>query len=126
MAEEGSVQMLGALSLICLTKSIYHNAEPARRRSSSVTTNFTAWSQQLEVRCVAHNVWDIVNPETTSLPGEKPTEIRAPAFSDFHGANNIEDPTNSAELSPAGLKALKEELNIFKILFDQYKNDLRK
>ncbi|KAK1914137.1 hypothetical protein P3342_007383 [Pyrenophora teres f. teres] len=89
-------------------------------------TNFTAWSQQLEVRCVAHNVWDIVNPETTILPGEKPTEIRAPAISNFHGANNIEDPTNSAELSPAGLKAFKEELNIFKILFDQYKNDLRK
>ncbi|KAK1912744.1 hypothetical protein P3342_004680 [Pyrenophora teres f. teres] len=46
-------------------------------------TNFTAWFQQLELRCVAHNVWDIVNPAKTTLPGQKPTEIRAPAFSDF-------------------------------------------
>ncbi|EFQ92105.1 hypothetical protein PTT_10872 [Pyrenophora teres f. teres 0-1] len=73
MADEGSVQLPEALGTPWRDTTIVLRDH----------TNFTAWFQQLELRCVAHNVWDIVNPAKTTLPGQKPTEIRAPAFSDF-------------------------------------------
>lgn len=101
-------------------------AQPSYR-DSTVTlrdhTDYTAWITQLQARCVVHNIWDKVNPTETVPLITKPVAIRAPVIARYPPAANVETPMRQTELSAAGQKAFKEDLEYYKILVEQYKND---
>lgn len=86
-------------------------------------TDYTGWITQLQARCVAHNIWDKVNPTATNPLITKPVAIRAPVIAGYTPAANVGIPTRQTELSTAGQKAFKEDLEYYKILVEQYKND---
>ena len=86
-------------------------------------TDYTAWITQLQARCVVHDIWSKVKPTATTLLLTKPEPVKAPIISEYTPAANIENPTRQSELSTAGQKALKEDLEYYKILVEQYKNN---
>lgn len=101
-------------------------AQPTNR-DSTVHLNNSAdhrgWRTQLQARCVVYNIWDKVNPKSTTPMTPKPLPVRAPVVADYAPAANIEVPTRPTELSSGGQKAFKEDLEYYKILLEQYKND---
>ncbi|PVH91567.1 hypothetical protein DM02DRAFT_606418 [Periconia macrospinosa] len=86
-------------------------------------TDYTGWITQLQARCVVHNIWDKINPAATVPLIMKPVAIRAPIIARYAPVANVEIPTRPTELSAAGQKAFKEDLEYYKILVEQYKND---
>lgn len=85
--------------------------------------DYTAWLTQLQSRCVVYNVWDKINPATTTELTQRPIAIRAPVIADYAPAANIQEPARQSELSTAGLKAFKEDLEYYKTLSEQYRSD---
>src|SRR6478735_1675453 len=53
----------------------------------------------------------------------QPVAIRAPVITNYAPAANIEIPVRQSELSTAGQKAFKEDLEYYKICHEQYKSD---
>jgi hypothetical protein len=88
--------------------------------------NHRGWREQLEARCVAHNIWDQISPDSTAELLPKPVAIRVPIVSKYTPAANIEVPTRATELSVSGQKAFKEDLEYYKLLHKQYKSDRHK
>jgi hypothetical protein len=86
-------------------------------------TDYTAWITQLQARCVVHDIWSKVNPTATTPLLMKPVPVRAPIVSEYTPATNIDISTRLSELSTAGQKAFKEDLEYYKILVEQYKSD---
>lgn len=86
-------------------------------------TDYTGWITQLQARCVVHNIWDKVNPKSTAQLTPKPEAVRAPVIADYTPAANVDIPTRQTELSSGGQKAFKEDLEYYKILVEQFKND---
>jgi hypothetical protein len=95
-------------------ESTVHLVNPADHRG---------WREQLEARCVAHNIWDQISLDATAQLLPKPVAIRVPLVSEYTPANNIETPTRASELSVSGQKAFKEDLEYYKLLHEQYKSD---
>lgn len=101
-------------------------AQPTNRDSTvhlNTSADHRGWRTQLQARCVAYNIWDKVNPNSTTLAIPKPLPIRAPAVTDYTPAANVDIPTRPTELSAGGQKAFKEDLEYYKILLEQYKSD---
>jgi hypothetical protein len=101
-------------------------AQPTNRDSTIHLVNpadHRGWREQLEARCVAHNIWDKISPDSTAELLPKPVAIRVPIVSEYTPATNIEIPTRATELSVSGQKAFKEDLEYYKLLHEQYKSD---
>jgi hypothetical protein len=86
-------------------------------------SNFTIWFKQLQNRCIAHDIWDKVDPESTTPLTVKPVANRIPVVAEYAPAANIPVPTRQSELSSAGQKAFKEDLEYYKLFQEQFKND---
>ncbi|KAI8942930.1 hypothetical protein NX059_000968 [Plenodomus lindquistii] len=87
-------------------------------------TDYTTWMTRLKARCIAHNIWDKINPKSTTRPTVKPVAERAPVIADYAPANaSNTSPRRITDLSTAGQKAFRDDLEYHKILLEQYKND---
>lgn len=101
-------------------------AQPTSQRGEITLrdySNFTIWFKQLQNRCIAHDIWDKVNPESTTPLTVKPVANRIPVVADYAPAANISTPTRQSELSTAGQKAFKEDLEYYKLFQEQFRND---
>ncbi|KAK7177531.1 hypothetical protein PSPO01_16419, partial [Paraphaeosphaeria sporulosa] len=85
--------------------------------------DFIGWYTQLQARCVAYNLWDKVNPDLVTPLIMQLVAIRAPVIANYAPAANIEILVRQSELSTAGQKAFKEDLEYYKICHEQYKSD---
>jgi hypothetical protein len=86
-------------------------------------SDYTGWLAQLQARCLVHSVWDKINPDATEPLLFKPVPVRAPIIADYTPAANVETPERQSDLSSSGQRAFKEDLEYYKILFEQYKGD---
>ncbi|KAI1672966.1 hypothetical protein L13192_03825 [Pyrenophora tritici-repentis] len=86
-------------------------------RDATVTlrdqSDYTGWMLQLQARCVAHNIWDKINPKSTTQPLREPKDIRIPVFANYQAAAGIGEPERLSELSSSGQKAFKEDLEYY-------------
>jgi hypothetical protein len=101
--------------------SIRDNCDPTVRLTNSA--DYRGWRTQLQARCVAYNIWEKVNPNSTMLFIPKPLLIRVPIATDYTPAANIKVPTRPTELSATSQKVFREDLEYYKILLEQYKSD---
>jgi hypothetical protein len=85
-------------------------------------TDWTAWISQLQSRCTIHEIWDKIDPDSITLPTPKPVVPLPPSVADYAPAANIQLPTRVSELSTAGMKAFKEDLEHYKMLDGHFKN----
>ncbi|KAI1676615.1 gag-pre-integrs multi-domain protein [Pyrenophora tritici-repentis] len=96
-------------------------------RDATVTlrdqSDYTGWMLQLQARCIAHNIWDKIDPKTTTQPLRRPTDLRIPILADYQAASGIEEPGRLSELSNSGQKAFKEDLEYYRMSMEQYKSD---
>ncbi|KAI1508876.1 gag-pre-integrs multi-domain protein [Pyrenophora tritici-repentis] len=96
-------------------------------RDATVTlrdqSDYTGWMLQLQARCVAHNIWDKINPKSTTQPLREPKDIRIPVFANYQAAAGIGEPERLSELSSSGQKAFKEDLEYYRMSMEQYKSD---
>lgn len=86
-------------------------------------TDYTGWIAQLQARCLVHNIWDKISPDSAEPLLNKPAPIRAPIIANYTPAANVNVPMRQSDLSTAGQKAIKEDLEYYKILIEQYKGD---
>lgn len=86
-------------------------------------SDYTGWLSQLQARCLAHNIWDKINPEAIEPLITKPVPVRAPIVADYTPAASVDVPERQSDLSSSGQKAFKEDLEYYKILVEQYKGD---
>jgi hypothetical protein len=101
--------------------SNHDNRDPTVRLTNPA--DHRGWRTQLQARCVAYNISEKVNLNSTTLFIPKPLPIRAPIAANYTPAANIEVSTRPTELSASGQKAFREDLEYYKILLEQYKSD---
>ena len=80
--------------------------------------DYRAWYNQLQARCVSHNIWDQVNPAAATPRLAAPTEPTMPDFSIYAPATTVAVgavPQRPSDLSTVGLRAYKEDLEFYKL-----------
>jgi hypothetical protein len=87
-------------------------------------TDWTTWISQLQSRCIVYKIWDKIDPELTAALLPKPAIPEPPLLSEYTLAANMLSATQVSELSTAGMKAYKEDLEHYKMLKGFYKNNL--
>jgi hypothetical protein len=87
-------------------------------------TDWTTWISQLQSRCIVYQIWDKIDPESTAVLLPKPAIPQPPLPSGYTPAANVVTATRVSELSTAGIKAYKEDLEHYKLLDGYYKNNL--
>jgi hypothetical protein len=87
-------------------------------------TDWTTWISQLQSRCIVYKIWDKIDPESTAALLPKPAIPEPPLPSEYTPAANVLSATRVSELSTAGMKAYKEDLEHYKMLEGFYKNNL--
>jgi hypothetical protein len=87
-------------------------------------TDWTTWISQLQSRCIVYNIWDKIDPESTAALLPKPAIPEPPRPAEYTPAANVLNATRVSELSTAGIKAYKEDLEHYKLLDGYYKNNL--
>jgi hypothetical protein len=103
--------------------------------------SFSAWYQAFEARCISLNVWDLINPDSTTTPVEKPALPRLPQISAYEpaiestlserarrgtpSANQLRAalhaPVRKQDLSAAGLQSYNEDVELYKLMLEEYK-----
>ena len=86
-------------------------------------TDYATWLTQIQARCVAYNIWENIRRVTPVPFLLEPIQIRLPAFENYAPVAGIEEATRLSELSNAGQKAFKEDMEHYKMLTKQYKID---
>ena len=93
-------------------------------------TNFTSWMQQLRTRCEPLKIWELVDPEDNKKPRAKPLAPKPPEVENYQPnasrtsqSNDDEHtaPTKPSDLSTAGQKAYKEDVEYYKMMLEAYK-----
>jgi hypothetical protein len=87
-------------------------------------TDWTTWISQLQSRCLVYEIWHKIDPESTAALLPKSAIPEPPLPSEYTPAANVLNATRVSELSTAGMKAYKEDLEHYKILEGHYKNIL--
>jgi len=112
-----------------LIKATEPNTSIQPHRDTLVTlrdhTTYTEWMTQLKARCAAYSIWPIFDPESTIVMKIEPTEPEMPQISNYAPAASVAEPTRQSELSTAGLKAFKEDLEYYKIESENYRMTLQ-
>ncbi|PZD24358.1 hypothetical protein A1F97_11142, partial [Pyrenophora tritici-repentis] len=86
--------------------------------------DYRAWYSQLQARCVTYNIWEQVNPDGTKLPLMEPFPPELPECADYAPSTGLPagaNPTRLSDLSSAGQRAYKDDLEIYKLKMEQYK-----
>ncbi|PVH93318.1 hypothetical protein DM02DRAFT_696302 [Periconia macrospinosa] len=86
--------------------------------------NYQTWLSQLQARCAAYDVWTKVDPNSTTTPLAKRREPELPEFSAYTPNANVggdDVPERLSDLSTAGQKAYKEDLDVYKLHMERYK-----
>lgn len=93
-------------------------------------TNFTPWMIQLRTRCEPLKIWNLVDPEDNKEPRAKPLAPELPDIENCQPnatlASQSDDdartvPTKPSDLSTAGKKAYKEDVEYYKMKLEAYK-----
>jgi len=93
-------------------------------------TNFTSWMLQLRTRCDPLKIWELVDPEDNRKLRTKPLAPEPPEVGQYQPNANLASQSNDDEpmvpmkpsdLSAAGQKAYKEDVEYFKIQLEAYK-----
>ncbi|KAA8614355.1 hypothetical protein PtrV1_11385 [Pyrenophora tritici-repentis] len=88
--------------------------------------DYRAWYSQLQARCVTYNIWEQVNPDGTKLPLMEPFPPELPECADYAPSTGLPagaNPTRLSDLSSAGQRAYKDDLEIYKLKMEQYKTN---
>lgn len=102
------------------------------RESTVVLSDYTtwpAWNQQLENRLSSLMVWELVDPKRTDVPMIKPTIPNELDIEQYErhpslgrdADNNPIVPRNPSDLTTAGQKAWKDDMDTYKIRLESYK-----
>lgn len=86
--------------------------------------DYRAWYDQLQARCIAHKVWDQVNPDSAVAPMAEPIAPELPDISTFTPASSLAEghvPARISDLSSSGQGAFKDDLEFYKLQMDKYK-----
>lgn len=89
--------------------------------------NYTPWLRQLKTRCQSLEVWSVIDPALTEEPLQKPPRPQPPSVAAYQpsptyvAANPNLPPIQPSHLSPQGSKAYKDDMETYKILFEDYK-----
>ncbi|KAF1922659.1 uncharacterized protein M421DRAFT_426669, partial [Didymella exigua CBS 183.55] len=92
-------------------------AQPTYRDPTTVLrdqADWTGWLAQLQARCLSRNIWDKINPKTTTPLLSKPLSPRALTITNYAPAANTDIPLRPTKLLTTGQKAFKEDLEYYK------------
>jgi hypothetical protein len=90
-------------------------------------SNFVSWLKQIEARSQSLEIWNLINPTSTTLPIIKPRVPPSPGIGNyqpnavFATANPDQPPALPSQLSTAGAKAYKDDIDFYKNQLDTYK-----
>ena len=97
-------------------------------------TMWTPWLQQLETRCVSLNLWEQVSPNGNLSPRTEPVPPVEPDITSYEGKTNLglDDngtrvlPAYPSDLSAIGLKAWRDDMDLYKTRLEANKSAERK
>jgi len=90
-------------------------------------SNFTPWMRQIKARGQSLEIWNLIDPTLPDLPKEKPIIPIAPNIGNYQpnaayaAANPARPPVMPSQLSTAGAKAYKDDVDFYKNQLDTYK-----
>ncbi|KAK1912631.1 hypothetical protein P3342_004567 [Pyrenophora teres f. teres] len=86
-------------------------------------TDYVSWVLQIQAQCVACNLWDKVDPAQDTQYRQEPKEFRVPQLTNYPSAAGIGIPERVTELTPAGQRNYREDIDHYKLHMEQHKND---
>jgi hypothetical protein len=102
---------------------------PSRDATGMLTDylSFTPWFRQLKTRCAAAQIWPVIDPDGNTMPRTEPEAPEPPSVRDYPPLQSLQTdegdfiPQHPSELSTAGSKAYKEDVEHYKMLLEGYK-----
>lgn len=86
--------------------------------------DYRAWYSQLQARCITYSIWEQVNPDGTKQLLKKPNPPNLPSITEYTPSTALPegvDPARLSDLSSAGQRAYKDDIEIYKLSMERYK-----